>query len=170
MGLLLHSFSWGHALRTEYFDISKWSLFSFPCRSIRDFFLWGYGSLVELLKVNFTILWKLPYNSVPWSFISQNCSHWASSNSSFIVQVFLSWHCFLWSLLYRVSAFISCDSSRMPFCVSNLGSSTFFEGPFLSYQSNKNCWLFVLFSFSLVVKIEWLILSFSELETRSLIS
>lgn len=71
-----------------------------------------------------------------------------------------------------VSALVNCDSLYLSVNLSNLqGRSGGVVCPLTSLilQSKKTCWFFHLFSFLLIVKIEWQLLSFlhAGLETRS---
>lgn len=85
--------------------ISKWFLFSFSCHQPKQILLWY--SLYELgqapgdktHKIVGTSWWLDP----PRVFNAQACPHWASSNLSITVQVFLPLHWFSWrSLLQQV--------------------------------------------------------------------
>ena len=80
--LWLTSVPWGQALLgTRVLPcISKWLLLPFHPRSTRRFVSDNSCRyLVSLLEVNLTVLWDSP----------QDCLHWACSNSSNTIQVFL---------------------------------------------------------------------------------
>ena len=102
-------------------------------------------------------------------FNSQPCLHWASSNLSITVWVYLLWHLFpMQFLLVNV-----CSSKPyLPlFAYLPLESwgHWFVLCPQLSYVS-KNCWFFSLSSFLLVVRMEWWLSSslHGKPETKSL--
>ena len=157
--LWLTSFPWGQVLlrRTRCSGVFQNGSFSFsPAGNRRGFFSYVYcGNLVELLVVNFTIMWALrpPWLSHPVVFNFQSCPPWASSDLSIPVQIFLPQHWFPQQFRSWVSAQVSCDSR---YCLSLQSRGQWFVlCALLSYGSKKNGWFFILFRFLLIVRMKW---------------
>ena len=69
--------------------ISKCLLFSSSCWKHQGFSCFYHENLLGLLEVKSRKVWE-PHKAWPLGVLtSQTCPHWASSNSSFTVQVFL---------------------------------------------------------------------------------
>ena len=134
--------------------------FLLPLPEAWGLFLWYlHENLVKLLKVNHKILCASPppSPSSPEVFNSQSCPHWASNNSSIIVQVFLTWYWFP-----RESLLVNLCFDKpwlyFPICLSSLGTNGL--PCVLSILRYLSCWLFSLFSFLFVVTTEWWFPSF----------
>ena len=83
-----------------------------------------------------------PLTGSPWSFNSHTCPHWASSNSSFTVQVFLPRHWFPQQFLL-----MSCHSYKLQISVFPCLSLQFWGQWFdLCPPLSYGCWFFSLCS------------------------
>ena len=129
-----------------------------PTWSLRSFSFISTWEPGQLLKVNHEVLCAPlpPSPSSPEVFNSQSCPHW-SSNSSVIVQVFLTWYWFPRESLL-VNLFFDKPCLHLPICLSSLGTNGL--PCVLSILRYLSCWFFSLFSFQFVVRTEWWFPSF----------
>ena len=109
-------------------------------------------NLVELLQVNFIILWESPITGSLECF-TLSCSHWASSKVPITVLVFPSWHWFLLRFLPMSLCSQNHDFQDILLCLSNLEGCGFPYALTCLPDPLTVCSISV-FSF-LLVRMEW---------------
>lgn len=142
--------------------MSKWFLFSSFCQKhkeiFRQYILWGPGRNPGS-KTHKSM-------RAPGDFNSHSHPHWASSNSSIIIQASPPWPWFLQRCLL-----VGFCSSKLRFSVSAYLSLPFggkHSSLWLHFSkgSKESCWLFSL-RFLLVVRMEWQLLSSLQVEPEA---
>ena len=154
--------SWFQSLRVQRLHWAYWCNhracfgFSFSAFPLLMLFL---SKINKIKNKNKNGLWIKSHNIVspPYGWVlledfnSQSCLHWASSNLSITVQVFLPWNGFSHWLSLLCLYLVSHGSLYLP---STILEQWFALCPTFSYVSKKSCWLFKQFSF-LLIRMEW---------------